>query len=646
MPMRRRQPLVPALLLVASVAGCSSSSAVATIPTPVKCQVTLAMPSQNIAADGGTGTLAVTTTPECPWDASTSADWLSGLSPASGQGPGTVEFRVAPNPQASTRQAMIVVNNSSFQVSQQAATCRFELQPTSLTVGAAGETRELHVSTGCAWTASTDASWITFTTAVRGNGDATVGFRVAPNRADGQRIGTISVGDQRSTVTQAGVAGAVCTFDLSPGGQAVSASGGTNLSFSVTAGSDCPWTATSSAAWLSVVGSSSGRGSGTVGFNVAANAGAARTGSITVGGTTTFAVTQAAAGGAACTYNLSSTSTSIAAAGGSGSITVSTGNGCAWTASRNDGWITVTSGANGSGNGSVGFTVAANAGGARMGTITVAGQTVSVTQAAAVVACTYNISPTSTSIAATGGSGSITVSTGTGCAWTASRNDGWITVTSGASGSGNGSVAFTVAANTGGARTGSISVAGQTFSVSQAAEVVACSYSISPANTSVGASGGSGNITVSAGNNCPWTAGSNAGWLTITSGSGGNGNGSIAYSVAANTGGSRSAAISVGGQTFTVTQAAAAPPPPCSYSLSSNSTSMDWKASSVTVNVSTGSGCAWTASSNASWITVTSGGSGSGNGSVAFNVSRNDEGDRTGTLTIAGQTFTVHQSKK
>jgi hypothetical protein len=73
---------------------------------------------------------------------------------------------------------------------------------------------------------------------------------------------------------------------------------------------------------------------------------------------------------------------------------------------------------------------------------------------------------------------------------------------------------------------------------------------------------------------------------------------------------------------------------------------MDWKASGVTVNVSAGSGCAWTAQSNASWITVTSGASGTGSGSVAFSVARNDDNDRTGTLTIAGQTFTVQQGKK
>jgi len=225
---RRQLILVSAAAIAAAalVAGCSSNSAVATTPTPVKCQVALAASSPSIGADGGTGTLTVTTAPECPWDASTSAEWLSGLSPASGQGPGTVEFRVAANPQPSMREAAIVVNDSQFRVSQQPAACRFGLGPASLTVAAAGETRDVRVSAGsaCSWTAVTDASWISFTTPVRGSGDATVAFRVAPNRADDQRVATITIGDQRATVTQAGVAGSPCTYEVSPGNQTVPSS--------------------------------------------------------------------------------------------------------------------------------------------------------------------------------------------------------------------------------------------------------------------------------------------------------------------------------------------------------------------------------------------------------------------------------------
>ena len=66
----------------------------------------------------------------------------------------------------------------------------------------------------------------------------------------------------------------------------------------------------------------------------------------------------------------------------------------------------------------------------------------------------------------------------------------------------------------------------------------------------------------------------------------------------------------------------------------------------VMLSVNTQSGCPWTAGSNASWIGITSGASGSGSGSVRYTVASNNTGnDRTGTLTIAGQTFTVMQKK-
>jgi hypothetical protein len=74
---------------------------------------------------------------------------------------------------------------------------------------------------------------------------------------------------------------------------------------------------------------------------------------------------------------------SFSSIGGTSSVNVALPATCAWTAASNDTWITINSGANGSGNGMVGFTVNANAtGGTRMGTTTIASQTFTVDQAA------------------------------------------------------------------------------------------------------------------------------------------------------------------------------------------------------------------------------------------------------------------------
>jgi Viral BACON domain/Kelch motif len=75
-------------------------------------------------------------------------------------------------------------------------------------------------------------------------------------------------------------------------------------------------------------------------------------------------------------------------------------------------------------------------------------------------------------------------------------------------------------------------------------------------------------------------------------------------------------------------------------------TSQSFTAVASTGSITVTSSCeGWTATSNVDWITVTSGGSGSGNGSVAFSVAANTTTtQRTGTLTVAGLTFTVTQS--
>ncbi len=83
--------------------------------------------------------------------------------------------------------------------------------------------------------------------------------------------------------------------------------------------------------------------------------------------------------------------------------------------------------------------------------------------------CTFSISPTSASVVAGGGTGTVTVTAGVGCNWTAVSNATFITITSGSSGTGNGSVGYSVAANAGStSRTGTMTIAGQTFTVTQA----------------------------------------------------------------------------------------------------------------------------------------------------------------------------------
>lgn len=81
--------------------------------------------------------------------------------------------------------------------------------------------------------------------------------------------------------------------------------------------------------------------------------------------------------------------------------------------------------------------------------------------------CTATVSPTSVSVGASGGSFSVTVTlAANNCPWTAGSNSAFISGS--ASRFGSGVVSFSVSANTGAERTGSVSVAGRTVTVSQA----------------------------------------------------------------------------------------------------------------------------------------------------------------------------------
>ena len=86
----------------------------------------------------------------------------------------------------------------------------------------------------------------------------------------------------------------------------------------------------------------------------------------------------------------------------------------------------------------------------------------------AAAVCTYTISPAYKSFGSIGGRGGVRVTTSAGCAWTAKSNVPWIAILSGASGTDSGRVRYSVQPNTSGtSRTGSLTVAGKTFTVTQ-----------------------------------------------------------------------------------------------------------------------------------------------------------------------------------
>ena len=596
------------------------------------CEFVVAPDGQSFGPGGGTGDFDVATTSNCTWTPVAATNWITVTDRGSGSGNGSVEFRVDANT-GPARTGSIRVGNRTFDIAQGAAVsgpCIYTLPESSAAASIAGgpSVIALQTSAGCAWTATSAVPWVVVTSAAGGSGPATIAFRVDPNPGPA-RVGTVAIGPEIFTVRQAGV----CAFALSSTSQSVSGGAGTGSPITVTTPVECDWTAASTVPWLTVTSEAASHGVGTVTFTFAANTGQPRTGALVIAGQT---VTVAQAG--ACSYSLSSTELSVAAAASSGGpITVTTQAGCAWTAASNAQWLTVTAGASGSMTGPVSFSIQANSGAPRSGTLTIGGQTFTVKQAGT---CAYSINPANRLVGATATAGTIAVSTADGCSWTAVSNAQWITVAAPGGGNGPGTASYTVAANTGAPRSGTITVAGQTFTVNQDGS---CAYSINPTsqNVAVGAASGTP-IAVATAAGCNWTAASNVNWLTVpTSSQNGSGPGTVNFSIVANTGAPRSGTLTVAGQTFTVNQAGV-----CSYSINPTSQSAPiGGGSGTTISVTTTTGCDWTAAGNVTWLTVpTSSRNGSGPGTVNFSIAANSGGPRTGTLTVAGQTFTVNQA--
>ncbi len=362
--------------------------------------------------------------------------------------------------------------------------------------------------------------------------------------------------------------------------------------------------------------------------------------------TDTSAICKFTTQSASCSYAIAPATASVGSSASSGTVSVTAPAGCTWTAGSNTFWLSVTAGSSGSGNGNVSYSVAANtSSSSRTGTLTIAGKTFTVTQSGASTTCSYAISPTSATAPAAAASGTVSVTTQAGCTWTSVSNASWMTITAGSSGSGNGAVPFTVAANPATtSRTGTLTIAGKTFTVTQSGATTTCSYTISPTSVSAPATAASGTVSVTTQTGCNWTSASNVAWLSVTAGASGSGNGSVNYTVAANsTSASRTGTLTIAGKTFMVTQAGAASS--CTASISQGTFLIGTQAvSGLQINVATSATCSWTARSNVTWLTITSGVSGTGNGIVRFSAAQNTgTAMRVGTLTVAGNMVTVYQ---
>jgi len=249
--------------------------------------------------------------------------------------------------------------------------CPPGISPTSQSFSNAGGNVTVTVSgeAACAWTAVSNATWITVTAGAAGVGSDTVTLSVAANAGTASRTGTVTIGTNTFTVTEAGTP---CTFTLSPTSQTFAAAGG-STTVNVTTGASCTWSATGGNSWVTISNGSNRTGSGSVGITAATNSTTqARSATLTIAGKS-FVVSESAA---TCSFTVTPLTVAVPQAGGTGTIGVTTLSTCAWTSSASGAsWISLTGGRTGSGTAS--YTIGANTGTTtRSATVTVAGVSV------------------------------------------------------------------------------------------------------------------------------------------------------------------------------------------------------------------------------------------------------------------------------
>jgi hypothetical protein len=421
----------------------------------------------------------VTAPSGCAWTASSNQPWATIIKGAAGVGSGVVHV-FADNRAQTTEDATLTIAGQNITLRQRTVACGYNtFSPTTAVVPSGGGTVQFDVlvGAGCEWTIdNSDPAAIAIASGATGTGNGTVTLTVAPNR--GRVTRTFSIQSPQGgilTITQAGTVDAtvIATITSTPSGAAIGVTGAGCIQGSYTTPINLTWNAntncTLSFQTPQAIGGTTYAFTGATvngGINTVANPLTLNSGSSSPSVHANFA--------APCTYSLSPTSQAFDAQGGSSALTVSTASTCSWSAGTDQpAWVRldgfgcsgdVCVGRSRTGGSVIKFGVLPNPSPvARTAFIFAADRTFRIDQQG--FACVYSVSPTRLTATSGGGSQTVVVRAPGGCNWGVVSQASWIA--SGPSGSGNGPALFSVAPNSGPARTGTVLIAGQTVTVTQ-----------------------------------------------------------------------------------------------------------------------------------------------------------------------------------
>ena len=319
-----------------------------------------------------------------------------------------------------------------------------ELATTATSFGSSSSTGIVNVAAPatCGWTARSNSSWITITSGQSGNGSGVVSYSIAANIGTATRTGTLALQRQNLTITQTGMPNVAPTADSVAPSSGISSGGlftftysdqngyldikNVGASFSSLSGGP-PYSCylyadpDSTSLWLLMDDGVSWAGPSAAGWSTLENSSC-----IVNGPATGFSRS-----GTHVTFVLN-------AAFKPGFVGWATIYGGAWDFSGLGNYVS-------------------------LGSWGIPGNS-----------CAITLGAGSQNIPATGGSWTVSVTNTIpvvgGCTWTATSNVAWITISAGTTGTGNGSVSYSVAANTAGtARNGTLTIAGQVYNITQAA---------------------------------------------------------------------------------------------------------------------------------------------------------------------------------
>jgi hypothetical protein len=403
-------------LLTVTVLGgltvaCGSASTNVVEPSAIKCDVAVTGNTPELPASGGSGSLSVDTARDCAWTAATDASWIT-LGATSGQGPATLNYSVAANPSATARRSRVTVAQQSVDVVQAPAPCRYEVSPTLVNVEASGSQLLVTLTSlaGCSWTARSDVPWITVGTP-EGGGSATISVSVAVNPAQA-RAGTVTIGNAALRVNQKAALSAPEPTP-SPTPTPTPTPNPTPVPTPTPTPTPTP---------------------------------------------------------PPCSYSIAPTHYEAGRGPDDISVAVTAANGCVWSATTAESWVTISSGQSGSGDGAVRLQISANAGPARTAIVVIAGNTFTLRQEGTVCTANASIKPTHYHAGRGPDDVRIDVRAEAGCSWTAVSPVSWVTIAEGATGIGDGTVRLQIQPNSGEPRSVTLTIAGQPFELRQDGE--------------------------------------------------------------------------------------------------------------------------------------------------------------------------------